>query len=148
MATSCGCCADVILGACARPPNPGEVGDRLEFRGYVMTVTQVETARDFPGARAARAGNTLIAVEILVESNGKGVQVSPAHMWVAEPSGKVYKPRTTGPTPILPERANIPKGQRVQGWLTFEVPEGAKDLRFVNELPKEFNYAKLKVNIS
>ncbi len=138
----------VILVACSRPPEPGKVGDRLEFRGYAMTVTQVEMAKDFPSARAARAGNTLVAVEILVESNGANVQVSPAHMWVAEPSGKVYKPHATGRAPILQERANVPKSQRAQGWLTFEVPENAKDLRFVNELPKEFNYAKLRVNIN
>jgi len=139
----------VMLAACSPPPEPGKVGDRLEFRGYAMTVTQVEMAKDFPDARAARAGNTLVAVEILVESNGANVQVSPAaHMWIAEPSGKVYKPRATGRIPILQARANVPKGQRAQGWLTFEIPEDAKDLRFVNELPKEFNYAKLRVNIN
>ena len=46
----------LVLSACARPPGPGKVGDRLEYKGYRMTVTNVETAKDFPGARRASAG--------------------------------------------------------------------------------------------
>ena len=138
----------LVLSACSRPPGPGKIGDRLEYKGYAMTVTNVATANDFPGARRASAGETLIAVEILIESNGANVQVSPAHMWVAEPSGKVHKPHMTGHAPMMQEQANVPKGQHVQGWLTFSVPEGAKNLRFVNELPKEFNHTELKVNIN
>ncbi len=139
--------AAALGAACQRAPAPGAIGERLEYRGYAMTVTNVEKAADFPGARRARQGDTLLAVEILIESHGADVVVSPAHMWVAEPGGKVFKPHTTGRAPILRESANVPKGQQVRGWLTFAVPEGATDLRFVNELPKEFNHTMLKVNL-
>jgi uncharacterized protein DUF4352 len=139
--------ATPLLAACSRPPAPGRVGDRLEYRGYAMTVTNVERADDFPGARRARKGDILVAVEVLIESNAADVKVSPAHMWVAEPGGKVFRPHTTGRLPLLEEHDNVPKGQRVKGWLTFEVPDGARALRFVNELPKEFSHAELKVNL-
>lgn len=136
-----------LLAGCAREPAPGVVGERLEYRGYAMTVTKVEKAPDFPGARQARQGDTLLAVEIVIESDADGVVVSPAHMWVAEPGGKVFKPHKTGLAPILQESKGVEKGQQVRGWLTFEVPENARDLRFVNELPQDFSHAMLKVNL-
>jgi hypothetical protein len=113
-----------------------------------MTVTAVERADDFPGARRARQGDTLVAVEILVESQSADVKVSPAHMWLADPSGKAYKPHKTGRAPILDEREQVSKGERVRGWLTFEVPTDARTLRFVNELPQSFDHAELKVNLN
>lgn len=137
-----------LLAGCSRPPSPVGVGERVEYRGYAMTVSHVEKATDFPGARRARQGDTLIAVEILIESNASGVAVSPAHMWVAEPSGKVFKPHTTGRAPILQETSAVTRGQQVQGWLTFEVPLNATNLRFVNELPAAFNHTLLKVNLN
>ena len=112
-----------------------------------MTVTNIERADDFPGARRARTGDILIAVEVLIESGAADVKVSPAHMWIVEPGGKQFRARKTGRAPILQEHDNVPNGQRVQGWVTFEVPESAKALRFVNELPKEFGHAELKVNL-
>lgn len=137
-----------LLAGCGREPAPGAVGEWLEYRGYAMTVTKVEKAPDFPGARRARQGDTLLAVEILIESHAAGVVVSPAHMWVAEPGGKVFKPHKTGLAPILQESSGVAKGQQVRGWLTFEVPEDARNLRFVNELPQEFSHAMLKVNLN
>lgn len=137
----------VMTAGCSRPPDPAKVGERLDYRGYAMTVTNVQRADDFPGARRARTGDTLIAVELLVEGNADHVQVSPAHIWVAEPGGKVFKAHSTGRAPILQAQDGVPKGQRVQGWLTFEVPKDARDLRLVNELPKEFNHVKLKVDL-
>ncbi len=135
------------LLACNREPAPAAIGQRVEYRGYAMTVTNVEKAADFPGARRARQGDTLLAVEILIESHAAGVAVSPAHMWVAEPSGKSFKPHTTGRAPILQEAVTIPEGGQARGWLTFQVPNGATDLRFVNELPAAFGRARLKVNL-
>ena len=137
----------VLAAGCSGPPAPGKAGERLDYRGYAMTVTNVERADDFPGARRARTGDTLIAVELLVEGNADHVQISPAHIWVAEPGGKVFRPHSTGRAPILQTQAEVPKGQRVQGWLTFEVPRDARNLRLVNELPKEFNHVKLKVDL-
>ena len=144
-------CAAIVLvvaiTGCHRAPAPGRVGERLDYRGYALTVTNVERADDFPGARRARKGHTLIAVELLVESNASDVQVSPAHIWIVEPDGKAFKPHTTGRAPALEARETVPKGQRVQGWLTFEVPQDAHGLRLVNELPKAFDHVALKIDL-
>lgn len=137
----------IAAAACHRVPAPGKVGERIEYRGYALTVLHAERAEDFPGARRARQGDTLVAVEVLVESNTSDVKVSPEHMWVAEPGGKAFKPHKTGREPILQENNAVPKGGRAQGWLTFEVPSGTTTLRFVNELPKEFDHAELKVDL-
>jgi|GEM_PF-1336223 len=137
-----------VLAACSRPPSLGKVGERLEYGGYAMTVLNVEFAKTFPGARRALAGETLVAVELLIESNANNVQVSPTHMWVIESGGKEHRVHITGHAPILQAQANLPKGQRVQGWLTFAAPEGATNLHFVNELPKEFNHVLLKVALN
>jgi Domain of unknown function (DUF4352) len=137
----------VVLAACARVPAPGKVGQKLEYKGYAMTVTAFEEADDYSTTRKARAGYKLIAVEVLIESGGKNVTISPPHTRLVDGSKREYKARTTGKEPVLVETLDIPKGENKRGWMTYEVPEGTRVLAFVNTLPKEFNHAELVVKL-
>ena len=137
----------MILAACAKVPAPGKVGQKLEYKGYAMTVTNFEEAKDYDTTRKARAGYTLVAVEVLIESSGKNVTISPPHTKLVDGSKRDYKARTTGKTPVLAETFDIPKGTSVRGWITYEVPDGVRVLIFVNELPKELNHEQLVVKL-
>lgn len=140
----------LLLTSCLQPaPTAGKLGQRIDHKGYIMTVTQIDTANDFPNARAAKAGNKLVAVELLVESNLKsGVHVSPSHIRLIDGSNRDYKPRTTGKAPLLKEQFDIAKGTSVRGWLTFEVPQGVRKMTLINELPQDFKYVEIKVDLS
>lgn len=139
-----------LLTSCLQPaPTSGKLGQRIDHKGYIMTVTQIAIANDFPDARAAKAGNKLVAVELLVESNVRsGVHVSPSHIRLVDGSNRDYKPRTTGKAPILKEQFDIAKGTSVRGWLTFEVPQGVRKMTLINELPQDFKYVEIKVDLS
>ena len=137
-----------VLAACAKVPPLGKVGQKLEYKGYAMTVTAVEEAEDFPTTRKARTGYKLIAVEVLIESGGSNVTISPPHTKLVDGSKRDYTARTTGKEPLMAETYDIPKGQSQRGWITYEVPKGVRVLTFVNTLPKEFDHAELAVRLS
>jgi hypothetical protein len=127
----------------------GKLSQKLEYRGYIMTVTAMQFADDFATTRKAREGYKLVAVEVQVESGlNKGVHFSPAHTRLLDGSRREYKPRATGKTPVLQEAFDIPKGASVRGWLTFEVPAGVRVLTFENELPQTFGYVVLQVRLA
>ena len=142
-------CTLLLLAACLQPaPTGGKLGQRIDHKGYIMTVTQIEIAQDFPDARKAREGNKLVAVELLVESNARsGVHVSPDHIKLVDGSQRTYKARSTGKAPILKEQFDIAKGTSVRGWLTFEVPKGVRRMTLVNELPQDFKYVEIAVTL-
>ena len=137
----------VLLTGCLQPaPTSGKLGQRIDHKGYIMTVAQIDSAEDFPDARKARAGDKLVAVELIIESNVRsGVHVSPGHIKLIDGSGRTYKPRSTGKAPILQEQFDIPKGSLARGWLTFEVPTGVQKLTLINELPQDFKYVEIKI---
>ena len=138
----------LLLSACNRAPATGKVGEAIDYKGYVTTVNAVERGADFPGARRAKAGDILVAVEVIVESkHDKGVHFSPDHARLVDSTGKVYKAHTTGRQPLLQETFDISKGSKIQGWVTYEVPDNAKGLVWVNELPKDYNYTDVKFNL-
>lgn len=141
--------AMLLLVACNTQPKTGIVGQKIDYKGYGLTLLQVQVADDFPGARKARVGYKLVAVEMLVESNAsKGVSVSAKHVKVVDANGRDYEARaTTGMQPALREEFDIPKGQKRQGWLTFEVPDGLRKLTLVSTLPKEFSNIDLSYAI-
>ena len=140
-------CAVVLLTGCLKvAPTSGKLSQRIDHNGYIMTVTQIDIADDFPDARKAREGNKLVAVELIVESGARsGVHVSPSHIRLIDGSNRDYKPRTTGKAPILKEYFDIAKGTLVRGWLTFEVPKGVRKMTLVNELPQGFKYVEIKI---
>jgi hypothetical protein len=136
-----------LLAACAKVPDVGKIGQRLEYKGYAMTVTAVDEAEDFFTTRKARAGYKLVAVEVLIESNASNVTISPPHTKLVDGSKRDYEARATGKEPVMTEQYDIPKGTSVRGWITYEVPKGVRTLLFVNTLPKEFNHEQLVVRL-
>ncbi len=143
-------CLALTLTACgARAPGIGTVGQKLEYKGFALTVSAVETATDYPDARAARAGYKLVAVEILAESSvARGAHWDPDHSRLATRDGTLHQARATGKSPPALVLRDIPSGSSVKGWVTYEVPSGTRVARFEYELPSAFDNVILKVELT
>jgi hypothetical protein len=140
--------AFALAGCGARVPGVGKVGQKLEYKGYALTVLSVDTADDYSGARAARAGNKLVAVEVLVESGvARGAHWDADHSRLATRDGTLHKARSTGKAPVAQPVQDIPKGASVRGWVTYEIPKGIRVARFEFELPSAFDNVILKVEL-
>lgn len=138
----------LFSSACNRAPAPGKVGQKLDYKGFELTVLDVRVSDDLPGARKARAGYNLVAVQVGIENSGgrSGAHWDPAHTRLIERStGAQHKARTTGMEPQLPAVSDITKGQPLTGWVTYEVPDNARALNFEYELPSSFDHLILKV---
>jgi hypothetical protein len=138
-----------LLGACKPPvPGAGKVGQKLEYQGYAITVVAAEFAEDFPGARKARDGYTLAALDVIIASDrAKDVTFRPKYARLIGADGEVHAARASGRDPLLEEVEDLPKGQTRRGWLTYEVPRNARKFQFVYSLPPAMNDADLKFDI-
>lgn len=142
--------AAALLAACRpAPPGPGKVGQKLDYDGYAITVVSAEFAPDFPGARKARDGYVLVALDVVVESNrAKDVTFRPKYARLIDRDGIEHSARANGREPVIGEYEDLPKGQSRRGWLTYEVAQGARSFQFVYDLPPALNDAQLKVDFT
>jgi hypothetical protein len=138
-----------LLGACTPPvPGAGKVGQKLEYQGYAITIVAAEFAEDFPGARKARDGYTLAALDVIVASDrAKDVTFRPRYAKLIDRDGDEHAARASGRDPALDEFEDLPKGQTRRGWLTFEVAKSGRKFQFVYALPPAMNSADIKFDI-
>ena len=96
------------------------------------TATVAITAIDWnvPPKVTPKQGYAWIAVQLTVISQARGVIVDPNYARLFDGLDTRYLPIIqSGKQPVLITSAELPKGQAVTGWLTFEVPAGQKNLR-------------------
>ncbi|MCL4528126.1 MAG: DUF4352 domain-containing protein [Chloroflexi bacterium] len=105
-------------------PQFAKVGDRMDPGPFAVTVTDAETAASY-GGQTAQAGNKFVAAQVLLESKDTGgLYISPAFFTLKDSDGIQYV-ATQGQTPAFSSDVLLPNGQQANGWVTFEVPEGA-----------------------
>lgn len=138
-----------LLGACKPPvPGAGKVGQKLEYQGYAITIVAAEFAEDFPGARKARDGYTLAALDVIIASDrAKDVTFRPKYATLVGADGEEHAARASGRDPALEEVEDLPKGQTRRGWLTYEVPKNARKFQFRYSLPPAMNDAELRFDL-
>ncbi len=115
------------------PANAYIVGDRVkigdeEFFG----VSEVDLA--VPGTDFFKpdAGNKWIAVLAEIEGiNPDGAAYNPFFFKVRDEQGFEYNYSAFGKEPQLKSSNDLPPGQVVKGWVTFEVPESAQTFALV-----------------
>jgi len=114
----------------ARPNLAAEragVGDTANTADYKMTLLAVKECKVETYFRP-KAGNIKLAVEIAIEGNRDvDVPVSPFHARITDSESHEYSSTLAGCTPILPS-VRVAKGERADGWITFELPEKATGL--------------------
>lgn len=126
---------DTALPPTAAPQNVlAKVGETVKEGGYIITLANVETAKQFGEFFQAAAGNKLIAVELLIESAASsGVNANPFYVTIKDASGYVYSSSGFGKEPALQSQNDMPIGEKIRGWVTFEIPETATNLVLIYE---------------
>lgn len=103
------------VGAAARAPD------------YTLTVEKVEECKVARFFRPRR-GHVKLGVALRVEATGdKLVPVNGFYARITDSDGYTYSPTLGGCDPALPIR-RLEKGQKVSGFITFEIPEKATGL--------------------
>jgi hypothetical protein len=109
------------------------VGQVVSLNGYMITVNAVDrSAAGFTQFFKPKAGSVFVAVDVTVESGAaSGVSVNPFYTSLRDDQGFTYTATFAGKDPALQSQNDLPRGQKMRGWVTFEVGEGAKGLTFI-----------------
>ncbi|MCS7002643.1 MAG: DUF4352 domain-containing protein, partial [Dehalococcoidia bacterium] len=108
----------------------GQVGRPATYQGIEFQVNRV-TRADRNVNLIARQGTQFVNVEVQVRNTGYpgSLNVSPTYFRLTDSAGRVYDAIMTAPSPALP-MAPVPRGgQPVSGFVAFEVPRDAQNLR-------------------
>jgi hypothetical protein len=127
---------DATTAPTAEPPkaNIGKVGDTITQGDYIITMVSAETATSYGDYTKAGDGKKYVAVEIIVESGADtGVSVNPFYCKLADGDAYSYTMTIGGHDPSLSSQNDLAKGEKMRGWVTFEVPETARDFIFSYE---------------
>jgi uncharacterized protein DUF4352 len=104
---------------------PG-VGDTASAADYQITLKTVRECK-IESYLQPRAENVTLGVELAIEgTRERDVPVSPFHAKLEDADGKTYAATLAGCRPILPS-VRVAKGERVEGWVSFELPKSARD---------------------
>jgi len=125
----------------------GRVGETITQGAYTLSLANVETAYSYGDFRSAKAGNKFIAVELVFQSStSTGVNVNPFFATIKEPAGYEYSPVLFGKDPSLKSQNNLPSGELVRGWVTFEVPEASSGF-ILTYSPFSFEGIKIRFDL-
>lgn len=99
----------------AQAASVGSIGEPVIQQGYNLTVNDVRTGQ-------TDGGEPYIAVDVtLTSESDEGVNSNLLYAKLRSDNGYAYSPTFLGVEPALDSMNDIPKGERVRGWITFEV---------------------------
>jgi hypothetical protein len=128
----------------------GKVGETITLNGYTITVNGVEKSENFDPSSdfgKVKSGDIFVAVDVTVGSNkAKGVTSDALYAALKDNKGFKYDQPFSGyKKPLLPGENDIPAGDKVRGWVTFEVPKTASGFTF--EYGQLFESEKIRVSL-
>jgi hypothetical protein len=106
------------------PPMPG-LGETLEKDGYTLAALVVEDPAE-PGLfYEPEEGERLVAVEIVVGvTDGEPITSNALYATLMDADGFAYALELVGRDGQL-DTVDLARGEKVRGWVAFEIPEGA-----------------------
>ncbi len=110
---------------------PGSGAEWLQALGSVEVVIEnVRRSPLLPEAVPVASDSILLALQVKVTSHRDTMLplVEPKRFTLDVGEGKLVSPRLRGRMEPSLERTYLKKGASVSGWITFDVPEGAKTL--------------------
>lgn len=119
--------------AAATPAGAYKVGDRIKLDDEeYFAVAEVDPA--YKGTDVFKPDADKLWVATLVEIEGinpNGASYNPFYFKVRDGEGFEYNFAAFGKEPQLQSSNDLKPGQKVKGWMTFEVPKTAKNLTLV-----------------
>jgi hypothetical protein len=111
------------------PPAPekvGKVGERIEAYDMALTVTNVRTEKAMPDGQKARADDVFLLVDVTLENvSADRVNYSQLAFEAKDADGKTYSVALTMDSKSL-RQGVLAKGEKVEGYLAFDVSKTAK----------------------
>lgn len=109
-------------------PSSGKVGDRLEANGIALTAIKVDRADALSSFQEAKAGNTFVVVEVLIENvSAEKAPYNPFYFKVKDADGFEYNISINTGEQAL-KSGELTKGDKARGTVAFEVKKDAKGL--------------------
>lgn len=126
----------------------GKLNERIAADKYFLTVVKTETAKQISESVKSGEGKTFLLVEILIESiSDEGFEINPASARVKDSAGYEYYSLSGGKEPLLKRQVNLAKGEKVRGWISFEIPENAKEMTLVFQSMSQYpTRVNVKIN--
>ena len=110
----------------------GKAGEKIIAEDYILTVISVEKTKQISPAINASEGKAFLSVEMIIESKNKtGIDINSSYTRVKDSKDYEYNSSLNGKEPTLKSQTNLPLGEKVRGWVTFEIPEDAKDFTLI-----------------
>lgn len=97
----------------------GKIGQPVTEQGYQLTVNQIKTGyTDY-------IQKPYIALDVTIDSlsDKSAVNANLLYAKLKNENGYVYDPSFSGVEPSLATVNDIPEGERVRGWITFELAD-------------------------
>ncbi len=117
--------AEALSGTPRTPSDLPALGTAAEGGGYTLTALNVEDPTTPGFLYTPVAGRKLVAVEIVVgNESGAAVTVNSLFTYLVDTEGYVYSGRLFGRDGQI-ETLQIGPGDKLQGWVSFELPDGA-----------------------
>ena len=104
------------------------VGETAKAPDFTMAIENVKECK-VPYYFKAKKGNIKLGVEVQIEGSAdKDVPVNPFYAKVTDGDGYSYTSTFGGCDPEL-KSVRVNKGEKAKGWITFEVPQKASNLK-------------------
>jgi hypothetical protein len=124
-------------------PGPGTVrqiastlGDTLAGYDYLVTVDDTDHSDIFNDQLSASQDHTFLAFYVTMESRSDtGLEVNPRYWRLFDDQNPAYPEVYAGKDPALVSNKTLLKGQKLQGWVTFEIPKGARGFKLAYDIP-------------
>ena len=116
------------------PAGSPRITGSTEHSGSLYTVNQLRDPAP-PGSLQAGPGNRLVAIDVTQERIAPRLDAfSPYYFAVQDAGGNVYFPNG-GESALEPafSAGELAPGEQTRGWITFELPQGAKVLAVLAE---------------
>lgn len=108
-----------------------QVGQVIDQGMYSLIINAVEEGETYSPYLNPDSGNHYVAVDLTIASKAdEGVSVNEFNAVLKDSEGYQYRPTYTGKDPQLGAENDLPLGDKVRGWITFEVPDSAEGLMF------------------
>ena len=126
--------ATATSAAVATTPARAKIGEKVAVQGMTVTVTEVRDPAPPTQVSKPKEGNHFVAVDMTIENTDtKPTSYNALYATVKDSEGRQYQNTFTDVVnPALSAGNNSP-GDKIRGWVVFEVPVSAKLATFKYE---------------
>ncbi len=114
----------------------GTLGSTLFGYDYIVTVEDTDHSDIFNDHFVASEDHTFRAYYVVMESDSQtGLEVTPRYWRLFDDQTPSYPAVYAGKDPSLVTNKALSRGEKEQGWVTFEIPKGASRFKLAYDIP-------------